>query len=378
MKFSPILLLFFILLNPFSLTQTLYGQADRMLLPIQENKLWGFIDTKGNIVIKPQFKSVSGFSEGLAIVQLEIAGIRESASGKGTYKPSRFGFIDETGQVTLRPPYDAVGEFVEGMAPVRIGDRFDGKYLWDGKWGFINKSGELVVGPQFDSVINSFSDGLAPVMIGKKWGFVNLSRKIVIPPRFDQVEEFSDDLAAVEVGRKWGFIDKNGAIVIRPQFSRAWRFGDGLAAVQVRDGGKWGFINQNGRLVISPKYEYAGEFADGKAFLNEIRKGTYERFCSNRQGEELPLEECASAFPVSKFVNGKSVFVDESGKVLFENKWDMATEFRNGIALVYNFNKAKYWCGLYVPDWVGITDMCCYWGYIDKTGHYVWKNPELK
>lgn len=58
--------------------------------------LIGFIDDKGNEVIEPIWNMGLGFSEGLAAVGVEF---------NGSYK---WGFIDTTGKVVIKPQYDAV------------------------------------------------------------------------------------------------------------------------------------------------------------------------------------------------------------------------------------------------------------------------------
>ena len=42
------------------------------MIRIRENGLYGFYDTAGNLVIKPQYRTTSGFSEGLAAAIVDI------------------------------------------------------------------------------------------------------------------------------------------------------------------------------------------------------------------------------------------------------------------------------------------------------------------
>ncbi|HQU83918.1 MAG TPA: WG repeat-containing protein [Pyrinomonadaceae bacterium] len=379
LKILPKILFFIASILLFS--QIHFAQEDSEMLPIEENNLWGFVDTKGTVVIKPQFFYVSSFSDGLALVQLEIGGTIPNSEGKIKRKPSKVGYIDKTGKIVLESGYENVRDFVDGFAPVRIGDRYDGKYIVEGKYGFIDKTGKIVIEPQFDSVANYFSEDLMAVKINKKWGFIDRSRKIVIPPQFDSIEEFSEGLAVVYKNKKAGYIDKTGKFVIEPQFFRARKFSDGMAQVETKQYGNTGYIDKTGKIVIPTKYSFAGNFRNGKVSVKEFIGSKSTDYCINKEDEKLPLKECEyipKGGTIAKIIDGKKVFVDENGNVLFENKWDEVGGFKSGVALVLKHNKGKSWCGLFVPGWVGIYDGCYHWGYIDKTGKYIWKKKELE
>ena len=180
---------------------------------------YGYIDTTGKMVIKPQFDQVGFFSEGLALAKVggtmtvSISSFNmSSASGQGMIDVtgSKCGFIDNTGEMIIKPQFNDCKKFSEGLAPVKIGE----------KWGYIDKNVEIVIKPQFDNAF-SFSQGLAPVKIGEKWGYIDKSGKVVINPQFDASYSFSEGLARIEIGedwrnRKWGYIDMTGKYIWQP------------------------------------------------------------------------------------------------------------------------------------------------------------------
>jgi hypothetical protein len=99
------------------------------------------IDENGRIVIDAgRYLAVGSFSEGLAPVQL---------ANKG------WGYIDPKGSLIIRPQFDTAIGFSEGLAGVQI----------EGLWGFIDKKGRIVIQPQYEFV-NSFSEGIAVVVKG--------------------------------------------------------------------------------------------------------------------------------------------------------------------------------------------------------------------
>ena len=90
-----------------------------------ENPVWGFRDAKGNIVVKPTYKRVQDFSNGLAAVLVDVNGI------------DKWGFIDAKGNMVIQPKYTIEPSQFDicGLAMV-----VDKKAMCS----FINKNGETV------------------------------------------------------------------------------------------------------------------------------------------------------------------------------------------------------------------------------------------
>ena len=88
--------------------------SGRAAVAIGEDRYWGFIDQKGDVVIKPQYADVGDFHEDLAWF-CEID--RSSRHGFG-YKSSRFGFIDVNGNVVIEAIFEDVSSFYNGRALV--------------------------------------------------------------------------------------------------------------------------------------------------------------------------------------------------------------------------------------------------------------------
>lgn len=113
-----------------------------------------FINTNGEVAISGQFDFAKSFSEGLA----------------GVKKDGKWGFINTKGELII--PYqfdDFVHSFNEGLAIVKNND----------KCGFINTKGELVVPCQYDNLYPMTKEGVALAIFndestGKKlYGYVD-------------------------------------------------------------------------------------------------------------------------------------------------------------------------------------------------------------
>jgi hypothetical protein len=79
---------------------------------------WGFIDTTGNVIVKPKYNQVENFNDGIAKVRLG----------------QKWGLIDATGNEIIKPTFDAIYEFKDGKA----------KVLLDKKEYYMNRQGVRV------------------------------------------------------------------------------------------------------------------------------------------------------------------------------------------------------------------------------------------
>ncbi len=105
---------------------------------------YGFIDHRGQFVLKCENGSPHSFSKGLA--KIYVFGVRKC------------GFINHGGHFVIPPDFETIGRFSDGLAPVNIGGKtsvmYDGKieFLYGsemgGKWGCIDCHGRMVISPQ--------------------------------------------------------------------------------------------------------------------------------------------------------------------------------------------------------------------------------------
>lgn len=192
--------------------------------------LWGFINKKGEESIKPRFKAVKNYCQGLAAVQDINTGL--------------WGYIDLADSLRLPCRYIEANSFDEnGSALVRDDKGYllidrnglpltmlssyeivipDGEYLrvcYDKKWGWCDKNGTTVIKPCYEDCRAFGNAPLAPVFIRGKWAYVDRSGKIAIKRQFTDAYPFIDHHAAVKAGTVWGFIDETGHYAVNPQYN---------------------------------------------------------------------------------------------------------------------------------------------------------------
>lgn len=174
---------------------------------------YGYINKEGKFVIKPflkfydnQYFSAPGkFSEGLAPCWL----------------PNKLGFevagyINQKGEVVIKPQFISAGRFVNNLAPVtKPGSKTAGA-------GFTNKNNEYVINPDY-SMTQAFSEGLAAVELAYtdhregagKWGYINTKNEIVIKPEYELAEPFYKGLGKVyldTVGNE-AYVNEQGELI---------------------------------------------------------------------------------------------------------------------------------------------------------------------
>ncbi len=358
----------FITPNLFLLLVTVYSsvafsQADATLFPARIGDQYGYINSRGQMVIKPQFDSAEKFHDGLALVtqggkRIEISeGVSTRMMGKPGYidrtgkfvipvgkfqfansfseglapvwmqspcDRSCYGYIDTTGKVVLPQKYQTAGEFTNGTAEVRMSDD---------KWGVIDKSGRFIIPPNYDGVFPFFEGvGIAVTIKNKKVSpfeqdlsdfaveFYDLDGTVIARPDYFVFGFFENGLVEIVTKSGMGYVDKRGNMIIAPIFEKTSGFSEGLSAVRVNR--KWGYINPSGKFVVEPVFDDAYRFSDGVAKV---------------------------------VVNRKQGYIDTTGKFTIPPQdWDVG-QFEDGLA----FARRQGWSG-----------------YIDKNGKFVWKIKE--
>lgn len=163
------------------------------LIPFEnEEGLFGYIETDGDIAIKPQFEEASAFSEDLARVRIE----------------GEYGYINEEGKVVIPAIYADGTPFRNNLAFVKAKDNH---YIC------ITPEGRMKFEIADCKTIRPFSGNLAAFCgIYDKWGYVNMSGEIVFIPTFDKAGDFHEGVAAVQMHGQWGLIDEEGRFVVEP------------------------------------------------------------------------------------------------------------------------------------------------------------------
>ena len=295
------------------------------LAAVQQGKLWGYIDTKGNMVIKPQFVRAEYFFDGLARVW--------KPGAHGTYA-SLWGYIDKTGKLVYETKFEEASDFSDGMALV----------FYENKYAYLTPTGKIAfeVSKRPNLRLYSYSEGLAQFCDEQGCGFMDKTEKVIIEPRKEIVGNFHDGLAWFRLRggddnlhAKFGFIDKTGKVIIEPLWENADDFSDGVAIVESRTNGK-AVIDTSGKVIVDFKKSNIAGFLDIGSFHEGL-------------GRIKVLDTSPGSYSMIKPLYG---FIDKTGKVVVKLRFWSVDQFNSGLAFV------RYENGV---------------GYIDKTGNSVWQ-----
>lgn len=119
------------------------------LMYMKKNSKYLLVDNKGNELTDPMYDDVMQFIDKNEYAAVKING--------------KWGFIDSCGNIVIKPSYEQAGSFSCGLAPVKINE----------KWGYINRNGEIVIEPEFVNAKSFNSKGYAPVCMSQ-WYIIKL------------------------------------------------------------------------------------------------------------------------------------------------------------------------------------------------------------
>lgn len=201
------------------------------------------------------------------------------------------------------------------------------------------------------------------IRAGARFGYIDGRGRVAIAPAFDGAGPFSEGLARVRVGDRWGFIRPDGSFAVEPAFIDAADFSAGRARVVLVGAGQdlasrqarredrlfQTFIDPAGQPIIEPELIDARDFAAvGEQRLAPVLGARVQRLLP------LGMELLAFLAPILQARQAWAV-IDASGRVLF-------THAPAARMLGFSEGKAAF---LQRPGWFRARGR---WGYVDATG----------
>lgn len=320
-----------------------------------------------------------------------------------------WGYVNTKGDWVIAPQYSEVFPFVDNVATVKT----------DTGWQLINKSNEIiaafegdieVVDPGditvyqasalktnctiFDGMIIIAKDSNGDSIItntGDLFGYADITGKVILEPQYRDAKPFQEGLAAVNLSTSennydnlYGFIDTTGAVVIPPQFDFSSVFSDGVVRVQTAQDKILGCIDKTGQWLFSDasvalyvNADFAGGVAParvGQEFGVIDQSGTVLHTVANSKSSSMYSDYCpigATSFkeglyplmdismPNTDDGFWPQGFIDMEGNFAIpaQTDWKVIQEFSDGMCCVFTGRYNAIFDNLY--------------GYIDTTGKVV-------
>jgi hypothetical protein len=181
-----------------------FGVLDRNLKPIAEvsydqmtdfnkygilflirNAQLVILDTNGAISVVPQVKDIAEFSDGLAAVRWDT-----TPGDDSDFELLKWGFMNTKGDLVIDPRFDEGYSFSDGVAFVSLNEQYV----------LINKTGKVLLSmDNYADFQTEFSDKRAWVKKDDKYGYIDNTGKLVLPCVYDYASPFKEGQA--EVGK---------------------------------------------------------------------------------------------------------------------------------------------------------------------------------
>jgi hypothetical protein len=232
-----------------------------------------------------------------------------------------YGITNEFGKDILKPTYKEMRVFVNGLC----------KFKQNEKWGIINEKGVVVLPAEFDTEYD-FSDegineGLFAAKKNGKYGYYSEKGILVIANKFDWTMEFCEGMAWVKVGEKYSFINKKGDYITTKWFDDVnivggISYGIDEKRVYDKDGG---YYTQGEPDYYKINKEGVVNLADNQDALRK-NKNTHLAWCDK---SNAPIQKLTAYNTVNLYG-----YKDQTGKVVIEAQYSYVFGFSEGLSLV--------------------------------------------
>lgn len=200
--------------------------SDEGQIVVRVGDKWGVMDLKGKFTLDltDKFEKIAPFHEGFARVTIK----------------GRYGFIDSRGNVYISPQYVDAGNVSDGMVSIKI----------NGKWGFVNTDEKLMVQPYYDQVW-PFRKGTAIVFSEGRFNLINKNGDELHDPVSSIKITPSGKYLLKEKG-KYGLAGENGKEILPVKYDLIDEVPGGYLIVNLR--GLYGVLDVHNDIVIPLTY----------------------------------------------------------------------------------------------------------------------------
>jgi len=203
-------------------------------------------------ILENKYDEIFSFSDGLAAIKIE----------------NKIGYIDDRGEIVIKPTFEYAYLFIEGRICFDTLDA-NGKTVS----GYLDKKGNIIIPPLY-IIANSFHDGLAIVFKGEyfrdekgEWLAIDYNGKIKVKFPIDSVYRvwnYSEGIFILtNMNNKYEYWDLNLNKIAGYEFDNAYMFKNGYAYVVYN--GINNYINKNGNFLFE---QDENEFHNLKSITN--------------------------------------------------------------------------------------------------------------
>lgn len=315
----------------------------KAVFPFRENNgKFGAINEIGDLMIPAQYDSIGGFFRGRAVFK----------------DGDKFGLMEESGKVVVKPIFDWLDDFEFRAITIGVIDKVT--FLIDTSGKVICPDLSLKFGVAFNDIIYSLDRD--SILL-----FFNLSCEKIFSKKAKSFSIYEEDAICFEKNGGVEITNRSGStLLFIPQirgcpaysggifyllgdkdsvhvyningrinsfekkkevgnYSASYYGSEGLATLMGEDSKK-GLYNWKGEIILKPKYLLIGPFKEGLAYVycENLKVGFINEsgeLCIPCKFDNLPLFGGFNG-SIAKIENdGKFVFINKRGKILFSEPW---------------------------------------------------------
>jgi len=246
---------------------------------------------------------------------------------------SMYGYLGSKGGMVIPALYQAVRPYIDGWAAVQS----------ENNWFYLDEDGDRILAFPGESPTDaySFSEGYAPILLDGSWRYIDKnSREYGADLALQDARPFANKVAPVKRDGKWGLIDQEFAFVVNPVYDDIACAESGVCTASGRlvaqTGGAWRVYDLEGKQIGQDAYDAASSFQEG---VSAVKKGA-EWSSIDASGAVLATYTCDEARPLYQGVWPVRVgtewkYVTTEGEDAGEGRWtDAANVSRGGTAVV--------------------------------------------
>lgn len=290
--------------------------------PVYTNEKWGVIDSKGNIIIEPEYEEyivIPDNTKPLFICTYDVD------YEKNTYKTK---VLNEKNEIVITD-YDSIEAFENYDINNNLwyeSDRL--KVCKEGKYGITDFNGKVIVECEYDSL--ETLKGVDNVLLSKKnrkYGIIDNVGSVIIDNKYTSIEPISDryedGYIVKDDDEKYGVISYSKSVVLENKYDDIKNvYGNGKYYI-VKQNNTWKIVDTDGKEYLNGKYDDIISINNDNAIVKSKNKYGVVSISEEKNILDVNYDNIVYATGNNYIVNQNSKFgiMDINGNKLIDFKY---------------------------------------------------------
>lgn len=269
-------------------------------VPVKVNRLWGYADTSGKVMIAPQFDAAEQFFGKYAVVQ----------KGNKAY------VIDTSGTILTPKGHDQIQQLEDSVFAVYKNSSENG----EGGWGAEKLGGTEIVPTSYDK-ITRLSYFIFCCRRDSLCGFFTRTGTLIAPVKYDTGWAMGARYLIVRKKLLQGAFTYAGVRLLPDSCTRITQLTTSVLCGEIKD--KWGAVHESGRTVVPFRYKTIDPL--GTLFVRGTIGDSVHVYCiakGRAEGNYIGASSLGTFWVKAYTREKKCAVIDTSGKVIVPPLYD--------------------------------------------------------